>query len=292
MSTVTVQSGDNLWKIARQQGLKGNSEIANYVNSIIAANPTLAAKRGNSIKAGQVIKLPDAPNSIHKEAKDSSQAQANNQSTNITDSIGKSNLDKKEATTPLSDWMNKCADSMVDVDAKGNPVYDSDVNPFDMVGDKFRNDIKNNGGTNAGKIYKEKALEASKGEISLYDTDGDGKISPEEQLKFDKSEFEKKYGAISPEMQGKVQEMSLRANVFMDLDKDGKVDEKEYSSFLYAMDANNDKSVANGQFTRDEYVKSTNYFESPLTQEAGTFRGTVRSCFKSLFGYDPAAKKN
>ena len=183
-----------------------------------------------------------------------------------------------QTLSSFSQWTDKCADSI---------FTNNQLTPFDMVGDEFRNDIKNNGGAKAGEIYKQKALEAAKGEIALLDKDKDGAISPEEQVKGDTAAYEKKFGKLAPELAAKTQEMSLRANLFMDLNKDGKVDDKEYAAFLYAMDSNNKTETANGQITRDEYTKTSGYFEKPLTQDAGTFRGKMRSCYKSFFGFDP-----
>lgn len=180
-------------------------------------------------------------------------------------------------------WMNKCADSMTDVDTNGKPVYGEDVADFDMAGEEFTNDITNNNGENAGEIYKEKSLKVAQDEISLYDTDGDGSISMEEQVTRELSEAQKKYGDISP-FSSDLQLSAVRMNKFIDLNADGKVDDKEMASYLYAMDGNNEKNVANGKISREEYGKSSLFFTKPLDEEAGTFRGSVKACFKSLFG--------
>ncbi len=194
-------------------------------------------------------------------------------------------------TSAFNGWTQECADSITNVDSAGKPIYSKNVEDFDMAGQEFVNDIQNNNGANAGQIYKEKALETSREIISNYDTDNDGAISPEEQINFDLEEYENKYGNLPEEMRDNSQTTSLRAHIFMDLDKNGRVDEREYSAFLYTMDANNPKNIANGKISRDEYVKTSEYFEKPLDDEAGTFRGRIRAGYKSFFGYDPAEGK-
>lgn len=61
MTTVPVQKGDNLWKIARRalgpEDAKNSTKVANYVNSIIAANPDL--KDPGIIQPDTNINLPD-----------------------------------------------------------------------------------------------------------------------------------------------------------------------------------------------------------------------------------------
>ena len=266
MSNCRVQSGQNLWNIVRDRyKLTNNTDIANKVNEIAKANHI---SNPNSIFAGQALSLPEATGT-----------NTLGDSKGIASSTGSTTTTEEAKTTPLNDWTNACADSVV------NP--NKEVKPFDMVGDEFRNDIKNNGGAKAGEIYKQKALETAKGEIALFDENKDGAISLEEQVKGDKAAYEKKFGQLDPADESKAREMSLRANLFMDLNKDKKVDEKEYAAFLYAMDSNNKGDTANGQITRDEYTKTSSYFEQPLTDEAGTFRGKMRSCYKSFFGIDP-----
>jgi LysM repeat protein len=296
----TIKSGDTLWAIAkRTYGLTNNTDINDKVNEIAKANHI---SNPNSIFAGKTLELNNT-NPVVSEPKEAPTTSEPAETTSAENTGAPTNTGatvpaaatteakKEQPETKFDEWATECANSMSDVDAQNNPVYSHDVKPFDMVGDDFRNDIKNNGGKNAGEIYKSKALETAKEEIASYDTDNDGKINPLEQVKKDKEDFEKQYGEQTPDFENKMQESSLRAFSFMDLNKDKKIDEKEESAFFYAMDSNNDKKTANGQITRDEYAKSTGYFEQPLTQEAGAFRGTVRSCYKGLFGTDSTTDK-
>lgn len=339
-TTIVIKSGDNLWNIARAQGIKGKTNIANYVNSVIAANSALKKDKGNNLEIGQFINLPEkpldpniksvldtdlisntnvVPGVFNKKPKDDTPTNMvsgviNKQPLKDTSIDMVPYLDGKpidrhdippsqyskaefkpeyntkkpsEPTTPLSDWMKECADSMVNTDDSGNPIYGKDVNPFDMAGEEFKNAVNNNDNAKAGEIYKEKSLNTAKDNIALYDKDNDGEINLEEKVQYDLTEFKQKYGSISDDDSNKMQEMAMNEHVFMDLNKDGKVDDKEYSSFLYAIDANNDKKIADGQITRDEYVKYTRYFDDITSPEAIKFRKTAKNCFKSLFGTDP-----
>lgn len=270
MSKHIILPGQTLWSIVKDTyGLTNNRDIANKVNEIAKANHT----NPNSIFAGKSLSLPEKTSS--------SELSRGVQGVTINEET------VKPTTSSLNDWTKECADSMLDVDQSGNPVFNKEVKPFDMAGDEFQDDIKNNGGAKAGEIYKQKALETARGEIALFDIDKDGAISPEEQVKGDVAAFEKKFGQLDPKDKSKTQEMSLRANLFMDLNKDKKVDDKEYAAFLYAVDANNKSGIANGKITAEEYMKTSSYVEQPLTTKAGAFKGQVRSCYKSLFGFDP-----
>lgn len=57
----TVEAGDSLWRIAREQyGLTDNREIARAVEHIANANDMTAGTAANHIDIGQVLHLPDA----------------------------------------------------------------------------------------------------------------------------------------------------------------------------------------------------------------------------------------
>lgn len=288
MSSYLIQKGNNLWNIVKDKyNLTTNRDIANKVNEIAKANHI---SNPNSIFAGSKIELADTSDPKTAEKKETTEKAKEEQGATPTTQV------KKEETA-LSAWTKKCADSISDIDLKtGKSIYSHDVEDFDMVGQSFRDDIKNNGGKKAGEIYKQKVLDVAKGEVASYDTDNDGMISPEEQVKYDIAEAEKKYGKIDESMKKVFTAASLEANTFMDLDKNGKVDQKEYAAFLYAMDANNDNKTANGKFTREEYEKSAGFFGEPKETrekhavEIAKFRGSVRSSYKGLFGFDPAEK--
>jgi len=196
---------------------------------------------------------------------------------------------------PLNNWENECADSISDVDKNGKNVYSKDVKPLDFVGDDYRAAVKAKDFTKARDIYKEKGLDVAKKEIALYDKDGDGVISSMEQVLHDREEATSRFGELDAASIEKLREVSLRTFTAMDLDKKVNpnnigIDANEYTAFIKAMNSNNSDGTANGRITREEYDKSTNYFTKTLDNEAGTFIGSIRSAYKSLFGNDPGVK--
>jgi len=205
---------------------------------------------------------------------------------------------------------NWCTESAKSIDSEKTTadkiVYNKDVKEFDMVGDEYRNDINNNGAKNAGTIYKAKALKTADDEIALYDKNNDGQIDIEEMEERNKKDFEEQFGQTDAEgkrLQDTTSENTLK---YLDLDGDGKIDDKEYAAYLNAIDSNNDKEKSNGRISRDEYASTKSYandYVSGMAKEkthekatksellAGDFRGKIRRYYKSLFGSDPAAKK-
>lgn len=227
---------------------------------------------------------------------------------------GQTTVTKKEET-PFSIWTEKVAES-VDVIATidGEPVdvtkltaeqleyvemktvYKNDVEPFDFGGDEFVNDIKNNGGKKAAEIYLRKAGEVVQGIMTEYDTNGDGVINALEQVQGDLAAYEKKFGPVEDAaLKEEMQKTSVRAYAFMDLDRKTNpenkgIDPKELTAFIMGMDSNNKLEEANSKISREEYVKTTGYFEKPIDDESAKFRGFVRGCYRTLYGYDPAAQ--
>lgn len=202
----------------------------------------------------------------------------------------------KDTTSPLTNWSRECSNSAVDKDEKGNIIYSKDVAPLDMVGDDYRAAI-NSGDINKGKeIYKQKVGDVATKEIALYDKDGDGYISPKEQIEHDKAEYEAMYGKVDAAEVEKMKEISLRTYHEIDLDREVNpnnkgIDKNEYTAFLNAMDENNADKVSNGKLTRDENIKTFDLFTNEKGTEAATFKGRMVACYKGLFGFDPSEKK-
>lgn len=291
MSSYTIQQNDNLWKIARREyGLKNNRDVANKVKELERANHISSP---NTIFAGKTIDLvgKDIKNTAPVTTPDGKKPAESPASAATTATQGTKGSEQQAKVTSFGSFTNSAAESISGVDKDGKAVYSAPVADFDMAGSDFTNAVKAKDYDKAGTAYKEKALDTAKKEIATYDTDNDGKISHEEQVAKDKADYEAQYGKASQSEMDKMQMASLRADVIMDVNHDGKVDEKEYAAFLYAMDANNDKKTANGKISRDEYVKTAGYFDKPMDGETGTFIGTIRSCYRAFFGIDPKTGK-
>ncbi len=366
----TIKSGDNLWKIVRQQyGLTNNTEIANKVNQIIKANnlkhpDTIFA--GNTLDLGQAKPVEDkqtgesskeaktpqkiieakpstnpientedksgtkpvesAPpeklvsSSIEKTCIEPEQSSTNPLKMMLVDNAGsetkpavvstatiaKSPADtatvSKTVATPVVDgqtkktnfgnWTDKCFDSIVAEDSQGNKRYGlTKVEDFDMAGSEFRINSESGNATKANEIYKQRVLKTAQGEIASFDTDGDKMVSQDEQVKGNMADCQKKFGSLTPDDAVKCKEGALRFHMFTNIDNKEQskdlVDDKEYAAFLTATDSDH-----NGKITREEYEKTTDYFNKPLdvNPEADAFKVKVRDSYKSLFGYDPAAQ--
>lgn len=219
----------------------------------------------------------------------------------------------------FDNWCTDCAKSIdIENSTKDKDVYTHDVKDFDMVGDEFRNDINKNGGKNAQQIYKTKALKTADDEIALYDKDGDGKIDINEMKakdgkidlaelsEKDRKDYEAQFGASDAQMQEMHEFTSENTLKYIDLNGDGKIDNKEYAAYLNAMDSNNDKTLSDGRITRDEFSRTGEYAndyaigkykekkhekQTKSEIEAGSFRGRMLGYFKNLFGSEPAEKK-
>ena len=296
MSNYSIQSGDTMWSIVKDHyGLTNNTDIANKINEIAKANNI---KNPDSIFAGNSLNLPDDPkaSSVFSEstkAKEVKAVSSEAESAKTAETVQVENTSTESATPKgrLSQWAHSLADMMIGVNEKNEPVYSKEPEALDFAGKEFHDDVKNNGGKNALGLYRKSALDVAKGEIADMDANKDGTISLDEQIKGDLSEVESKYGPLDKQTVNGLRGSSVRAHMMFDLNEDGKVDSKEYAAFTYAMDANNPEKIANGKISPQEYDKTTAYFTEKISDEAGEFRGTMRSSYKALFGFDPAAEQ-
>ncbi|MDD3435935.1 MAG: hypothetical protein PHC64_02170 [Candidatus Gastranaerophilales bacterium] len=177
--------------------------------------------------------------------------------------MGFTNLTTKKKL--FSIWCNRCKNSIIEVNAHGNNIYNPDIEieDFEFVGQEYRSAIAAGDYNRAKKLYTEAVLVAAKNDITHLDINGDEKLEPTD---------------VNTVMQFFI----------MDLDKDGYIDENEYAAYLYAIDANNKDKVAKGRITREEYLKTAKLEnQKKLTNESATFKGQIISCYKGLFGYDP-----
>lgn len=183
-------------------------------------------------------------------------------------------------TTPLNEWMKKCARSIIGVNEEGKPIYGNSVAPFDIAGKQYRAAKKKGNESKANEIFKDKALVIAEADIGLYDTSGDKAIDPSEQSIRDLSEFEhENIGVPVPEdIKNQLDEMSKNANEFVDIDGKGTITDDEYAALLFAMDVNKD-----GKLSRKEYDDATTHFTKPSTAEALAFRQQIIDCHEKLF---------
>lgn len=194
-------------------------------------------------------------------------------------------------TTEFNTWAGKCAASVSSVGEDGKLVYSNDVEGFKITGEEYKKDYEENEGKNGTEVYKNDALKLAQGEISLYDTDGDGKINLQEQIQRDLQDGLSKYGELDADSKAELKEKSIRAFSFIDLDGDEKIDDKEYAAFLATADANNGSKgaidgICDGEMTRDEYMKTAMYFETSVKDnpEAVEFRGCAKKYYEVFFG--------
>lgn len=257
----TIQSGDNLWNIVKKQyGLTNNTEIANKVNEIAKAN---GLKTPNSIFVGSTLK-------IDVETK-SSQADVA-----VADSKGKQ----------LDDWFISCSKSM-----NQTGEFDPNSPDFDFGGSEFTDAVKaKRSPDEINKIYRKKALETSNSFIKLYDNkdSADGNVDLNEYINKEINCFEKEYGPISDDnLKNDFKKTACAQFEIMDINADDKIDEKEYASYLYAMDGSNDIKSANGKITIKEYARVSEIAMDSIdkmTDSGKSFQELIKLSYTRLFG--------
>lgn len=171
------------------------------------------------------------------------------------------------------------------------------IKDFAIVGDDFSKDIKENGGKNAKEIYKRDVLALAKKDIAQrYDSDKDGNISPLEMVNREIFEIEEYTGKkLTDDEVAMVKDKALKRFQLMNLDSKKNnlfVSPEEYSAYLNAVDAENGKNEANGKMSREEIIRVEEKYIAPehIDEAFATFKGKERTCFNSMFGYDPGAK--
>lgn len=250
------------------------------------------------ILAGKTLVLPDDTDTVTspisaasapKTEKSDSSAETTAPTAEVpaaTEKPAEDNLGKK-----FDGWAEGCAASFTGkLDDNGKPTYEYDVSPFNMARTpEFKAAVTAGNQEEAGNIYKHNVEKLASDLVDNADLDGDGKLSVQEFAQKELDDARKRFGDLSPEDEKTFLKQSARQFAMMDLDlkKDDQfVDKKEYAAFLYAMDANNDKKIANGEITRDELMATSNISEGDATTRA-RFKGRERSSYKGLYGIDP-----
>lgn len=168
-------------------------------------------------------------------------------------------LYENSEVTELGDWSEKAE-------------KDKDAKPFIIAGEKFQDAIKSKDETKIIETYRGAALSFAKDEIAVRDLIAkDGALNDAESISYDNAH-------------GKNNTQALNKNIIMDLNNDGKVDEKEYAAYLNAVDANNSTGKADGKITRDEYLASKNAAENKSDANRINFRESIVNYYNKLFG--------
>lgn len=228
---------------------------------------------------------------VQKGADPTKNAQVTTSATNTTKIYPNSIHDANNLGKKFDKWAEDCAASLSGkVDKDGNPTFKNDVSPFNMAKTpEFKAAVTAGNQEEAGKIYKQNVEKLASDLVDNADLDGDGKLNVYEFTKKELDDAKKKFGDMVPEDEEKFKQQSARQFALMNLDLkkgDQFVDKKEYAAFLYTMDANNDKKIANGEITRDELVATSNISEGDAVTRA-RFKGKERSSYKGLYGIDP-----
>lgn len=190
-------------------------------------------------------------------------------------------------STPLNDWMNECADSVIDVDSNGNPIYSKDVAPFDLAGKEYEAALAKGDTVKADEILKTQTQQLAQDDIkNLYDKNHNDTIDSDERVNYDVAEYTKDYKKqfqTTPprKLITNAAKKSQKLNKFMDLNGDKKVDREEYASFLCAMSALKKKD---GKLDREEYAEAVSYFENTDSKEAKSFKTAAADYYKKFFG--------
>lgn len=312
MGNYLIVKGDTLSQIVQKKyGLHGWVNIKKKCEEIAALN---GISNIDLIYAGKSLNLPDESNSVFntgagknastvskpvkpvEPAKNSNPPPENNTSLvpvkETPEAKGAADVieEPKIVGTELDEWEDNVFDSM---SATGK--FSSNVKSFEILSvENYQKDsgkyaLKNQ---NYDVAYKEHLLGISKEQIAAYDRKHpDGKIDDFEQFEGDMARYETKHGKMDEYAQKTMIGTSSKTNTFMDLNGDGKVDEKEYAAFLYAMDANNKEGSIDGNISADEYVKTKMLISNSKSEGTTKFMQLMRSCYQALFGTDPTNKK-
>ncbi len=235
-----IQSGDYLWKIAREQyGLKNNTEIKARVDQIARENNI---KNPDLIFAGNVLSL----SGLEEQTPVKEEAATVPQSTPQTTPEDSEPLFKSTANK-FDGWSNS-------KDNYENYIYaKKEIDDFTLV-----EGYSSLGATpeERGKAYTGKIEEFSQEYISQYDEDKNGKL--------DLDEFTDIQAAAYKEMYGEEMNFNLAKDLIKErfdelnmnkadqgANEDGYVDAKEFATFFGMVD--NMDGLIDGKMTYDNY---------------------------------------
>lgn len=203
-----------------------------------------------------------------------------------------SNQRPKNKGDEFAQWTEDCAKSIVGVkEDKKTPIYNSDIESFNMARTpEYEAAVKADNQDEALKIYKQNAEKLASDIVDNADIDHDGRLNFSEFRKKEIDDVEKlKCRKLSNE---EIERMEpLLAKQYTVLNANGTKDDKyitkeEYTAFLYAMDANNDKDQVDGKISRDEYSATCLVSESDV-DAIKEFRDKIKFRYQLLYKSDP-----
>lgn len=263
MGDYTIKSGDNLWNICKRQfKLNNNAEIAKKVNEVAKAN---GISNPNLIFAGKTLELGDAMDKVEKSNPTETVTQ-----TPVT-STSSNPIEKKDQTAPISpeqvavakdfdNWATNKENYEKTWKAytSGNEPETPPVADFDFLGV----DMTKVSADKKAETYTNGLLKFSQANILNANTDSDTTTLTFEEFFAKEKKDAEASGAKIP-----TEEAARQAFNNIDIDGNGKVDDKELSSTFAFMDTSkgsgNDSGKMDGKIDHNSIV-FTNFADSRI----------------------------
>ena len=168
MADYIIQSGDNLWNIAKNQlGLTSNADIQNAVNEIAASNNI---KDANKIYAGQSINISifEEDEAEAKQADDKPAAEETEEKADSTEVLN-------DTYNEFENWQSKHADAMLE---------SSTIEEYEEAAQEIGNEYDFMEGQDVAdeQAYSTQTLKLAQGHVEAYDKDGSGELEFTEYL--------------------------------------------------------------------------------------------------------------
>ncbi len=269
MGDYTINTGDNLWNIAKAQYGKdmSNADIQKAVNKIAEAN---GLDDPNKINAGSKLTLPDSSSIFEKQ-------------NNSKDKKEQSAKDNGDVFSEFNNWQKKHAINMKkfaqgDYDKEGQDAFKTYEILTDKIGETF--DFMEGKDASNDKEYDEQTLKLGKGEVAQKDGNGDNLVSFKEYISdelasqgalHDMKEFVKSGLYSKDEAVQMLTDVYLEAQaVFNVIDEamgndDGFLDETEFQAYYQLVDTySGAKDKDRGTIHLDDVTGYPEYISSQL----------------------------
>jgi len=191
-------------------------------------------------------------------------------------------VDKKPATPSKAEKLDNWMITNAQKASKGEAVKD-----FELVGPEFANDINNNGGKNAQKIYNGQVGAVAKDYIGLYDKFGkkDGVVDFNEYKAKEKADYKKAFPNGTMNFNDPAyQAIEKKSFDNIDLNHNGVIDPDEMTTVLGDFDKNHDPKGTAGSGNINGNIRMKDYMAaSALLPEDGA-KAELKEMHKLLFG--------